>query len=231
MALAAVVAACSSSGTGSTGTPSVTPGSGSTPAVVLKQPESGVATFYAADGSGNCGFDPSPNDLNVAAMNAAEYDGSAVCGECVAITGPKGQITVRIVDQCADCYDTGHLDLSQQAFAQIADPSAGRVPITWDVVACDVSGNLAYHFKDASSQWWTAIQVRNSRLPIARLEWMQGGAWVNVQRADYNYFIVDSGVGNAPFQVRVTAIDGQQLVDTLPAPQSDVTVPGAGQFH
>jgi expansin len=137
---------------------------------------------------------------------------------------------VRIVDLCPEC-EVGHLDLSQQAFAQIADVSAGRVPITWQVVACDVTGNISYELKDGSSQYWTAIQVRNSRLPIASLEWQENGAWTEIQRADYNYFVVASGVGPASYQVRVTASDGQTLEDTLPPVQPSSTVQGSGQFQ
>jgi expansin (peptidoglycan-binding protein) len=197
----------------------------------LSAPESGVATYYDATGAGACSFDPSPNDLNVAAMDMPEWNGSAPCGECVAVTGPKGHITVRIVDLCPGC-EMGHLDLSQQAFAAIADVSAGRVPITWQVVPCDVSGNLAYRYKEGSSQYWTAIQVRNSRLPVATLEVKLGGAWQSVARTDYNYFVDASGVGTtAGFDVRVTASDGQQLVDALPPVQSALVVSGAAQFQ
>ena len=203
-------------------------GGGAGPA--LGQSEQGVATYYAATGDGACSFGPSPNDLDVAAMDLPEWDGSGVCGECVTVTGPGGSVTVRIVDQCPDC-EVGHLDLSQEAFAKIADVSAGRVPVTWQVVTCGVSGNVQYQIKDGSSQWWTAILVRNSKLPIAKLEWMQNGAWVEVQRADYNYFVVASGVGPDSYQVRVTASDGQTLVDTLPPVVASTTVPGTGQFQ
>ncbi len=89
----------------------------------------GRATYYDADGSGNCSFDASPDDLDVAAMDAPEWDNSGVCGACVAIEGPRAASTVRIVDQCPEC-EKGHLDLSQEAFAKIADVSAGNVPIT-----------------------------------------------------------------------------------------------------
>lgn len=202
--------------------------SGNTPP--LGQPENGRATYYAADGSGACGFDPSPNDLNVAAMDAPEWAGSAVCGECVEVTGPKGQVTVRIVDLCPEC-EQGHLDLSQEAFAQIADVAAGNVAIKWQVVACDVQGPVQYHIKDGSSQWWTAIQVRNSKLPISKLEYKTGtGSYTNVTRADYNYFVVDTGVGPNPYSVRITAQTGATLEDSLPAVVPNTTIPGAAQF-
>jgi expansin (peptidoglycan-binding protein) len=197
----------------------------------LSSPEMGVATYYAATGAGACSFDASPNDLDVAAMDMPEWNGSAPCGECVAVTGPKGNVTVRIVDLCPGC-EMGHLDLSMEAFAKIADVSAGRVPITWQVVPCDVSGNLAYRYKEGSSQYWTAIQVRNSRLPITSLEVELGGAWQMVPRSDYNYFVDGGGVGTtAGFNVRVTASDGEQLVDALPPVQSALVANGAAQFQ
>lgn len=217
-----VVCACSSSSTPS--------GNGDASTQPLGQPENGRATYYAADGSGNCGFDPSPNDLDVAAMDAAEWNGSAVCGECVAITGPNGSVTVRIVDQCPGC-EQGHLDLSQQAFAKIADVSAGNVPITWEVVACDVMGPVDYHIKDGSSQYWTALQVRNSKYAISKLEWKTGtAAYADVTRADYNYFIVDTGVGPGPYMVRITSSTGAMLEDSLPAVVASSDVAGAAQF-
>jgi expansin (peptidoglycan-binding protein) len=190
----------------------------------------GVATYYAATGDGACLFGPSPNDLDVAAMDGGEWAGSGVCGECVTVAGPRGSITVRVVDECPDC-EVGHLDLSEQAFAQIADVSAGRVPITWQVVACNVSGNISYELKDGSSQYWTAIQVRNSRLPVAGLEWLQNGVWTKLPRTDYNYFVAAGGVGPGNYQVRITAVDGQTLEDTLPPVLANAVVDGAGQFH
>jgi expansin (peptidoglycan-binding protein) len=196
----------------------------------LGQPETGQATYYAATGAGNCSFDPTPNDLNVAAMNHVEYANSAACGACVRVVGPKGTVTVRIVDQCPECPQ-GNLDLSEQPFAQIADVSAGRVPITWQEVPCDVTGNVAYHYKDGSSQYWTAIQVRNHRLPIAKLEIMIAGAYAEVPRMDYNYFVLASGAGPGNVSVRITASDGQQLEDVLPSPSSNVTVLGHAQFR
>jgi expansin (peptidoglycan-binding protein) len=105
------------------------------------------------------------------------------------------------------------------------------VPITWQEVPCDVAGNIAYHYKDGSSQYWTAIQVRNSRLPIAKLEMKTGGAYADVPRVDYNYFVQASGAGPGNVSVRITAIDGQQLEDVLPPASSNVTVPGSAQFH
>ncbi len=205
------------------------------PTPPLGQPESGRATYYDATGAGNCSFDPSPNDLDVAAMDAVEYANSAPCGECVLVTGPKGTVTVRIVDQCPGCVK-GHLDLSREAFAKIADMSAGNVPITWQVVACNVQGPIQYHFKDGSSQYWTAIQIRNHRVPITKVEvsTQKTPAWTDVARVDYNYFVAQNGVGAGSFQVRVTGSPNTStttsVTDTLPGVTANTTVPGLAQL-
>lgn len=192
---------------------------------------SGEATYYYATGAGACGFGASPGDLMVAAMNAPDYNGSAVCGEYVHVNGPNGSVTVRIVDLCPGCQ-SGDLDLSQEAFALIAPLSRGRVPITWQVVSPDLSGPIAYHFKDGSNQWWTAVQIRNHRNPIVKFEYLKNGSqWVEVSRTSYNYFVqTEPGMGVGPFTFRVTDAYGNALVDSGIPHMENGTVNGAAQF-
>ena len=189
----------------------------------------GEGTYYAATGAGNCSFDPSPGDLMVAAMNAVDYQGAAWCGGCVEVTGPDGVVTVRIVDQCPECA-RGDLDLSPEAFARLSPLEAGRIPITWREVACPVSGPIAYHFKDGSNPFWTAIQIRNHRYPIAKVEVAQAGGFVALPRLDYNYFVEDGGLGDGPYTIRVTDLHGHVVEDTGVALGDDVTRTGAAQF-
>lgn len=212
-------------------------------AVTTKEPEAplqcsdapvlrnGFATFYTwADGRGNCGFDATPNDLMVGAMNHVDYAGSNVCGSCVTITGPRGDVTVRIVDQCPECPQ-GDIDLSPAAFARLADTTLGRVPITWRYVLCGVQGNIMYHFKDGSNQWWTAVQIRNHRYPVARFEYRTPqGSFKAVPRLDYNYFVESSGMGAGPFTFRVTDVYGHALVDSGIVLRANENVAGRNQF-
>ena len=213
-------------------------GAGLTPAVWLplvyrgnSNPlHSGIATYYYATGAGACGFAASPGNLMVSAMNAVEYAGSAVCGEYVHVKGPKGEVTVRIVDLCPEC-GAGHLDLSQEAFAQIADLPQGRVNITWQVVSPALSGPIVYHFKDGSNQWWTAVQIRNHRNPIARFEYWSGGGWVTVPRTPYNYFVqTGPGMGVGPYTFRVTDSYGNTLTDSNIPALDNADAPGSAQF-
>jgi expansin (peptidoglycan-binding protein) len=190
----------------------------------------GIATYYDATGNGACLFGPSPNDLMVAAMNAEEYGSASYCGAFIHITGPKGTVTVRIVDLCPECL-AGHLDLSREAFARIADLPLGRVSITWQVVSPNLSGPIAYHFKDGSNPWWTAVQVRNHRNPIAKLEYRSSGQWISMPRSSYNYFVqTDPGMGTGPYAFRVTDAYGNILVDSGIPHVEDGSVDGADQF-
>lgn len=118
--------------------------------VTQNPPQAGIITYYDATGAGACSFSPSPQNLMVAAMNAEQWDGSAVCGSYVEVNGPQGSIVVRIVDLCPECK-SGHLDLSREAFAVIANPIDGRVAVTWRSVSPELSGPVAYHSKTAAT--------------------------------------------------------------------------------
>jgi expansin (peptidoglycan-binding protein) len=190
----------------------------------------GEGTYYDADGTGACSFDASPDDLLVAAANPTDFAGSAVCGSCVAVDGPDGSVTVRIVDLCPGCA-AGDLDLSLEAFTQIAAQAAGRVPITWHVVACDVAGPVRYRYKEGSNAFWTALQVRNHRHPIATLEARaSGGTWAEIPRTSYNYFVEEAGLGDGPIDVRITDVYGHVVEDDGLAQGDAIEVEGAVQL-
>ena len=188
----------------------------------------GVATFYDASGAGNCSYDPT-GDLMVAAMDLPEYQGSQACGAYVDVTSPAGTtVRVKIVDSCPGC-EAGHLDLSAQAFAKLADPGKGRIAISWKLVSPALSGPVKYVYKDGSTQWWCGIQVRNHRTPIRKIELKSSGGWITLQRQSYNYFLSANGKGcGGP--VRITDIQGHQLTDTGIALKSNVEQAGARQL-
>ena len=190
----------------------------------------GEATYYDADGTGNCSFPKDPTFL-VAAMNTADYGTAAYCGACVEVTGPQGKVVVRIVDRCPGCAK-GDLDLSQTAFKAIAPLSAGRIDIAWREVPCDVSGDVSYELKDGSSPYYVALQVRNARYRITQLEVAAAGsgAYETVDRVIYNYFVAASGLGPGPFDIRTTDARGHVIVDENVALGDGVVRAGSAQF-
>jgi len=208
------------------------------PLLLDKQPasntnpvHSGNATYYSADGDGACMFGPSPDDLMVAALDSEEFDNAIYCGAYLRVSGPLGQITVRVVDSCpAPFCETGHLDLSTQAFEQIGDPLQGIVPITWQVISPPVPGPIAYHIRETSNEWYIEVQIRNHRNPISKLEYLKGDdQWVEMRRTDYNYFTL-SNPGPGPYTFRVTDWYGNQLTDSGIQLSAGDTIDGAAQF-
>ncbi len=191
----------------------------------------GVATYYDANGSGNCSFDPSA-DFMVTAVAAPDWAWSAQCGRCLEVWGPEARVVVRVVDQCPGC-PAHHLDLSAQAFDLIADPLQGIVPISFRTVPCPVTGNVVIKQKDGVNVWWFAVQVRNHRYAIASIELRQTGlaSWQSMARQDYNYFLLTSASGLLfPVELRITDVHQHQIVETVASVAPDSETPGANQF-
>jgi expansin (peptidoglycan-binding protein) len=194
--------------------------------------DSGEATYYDAFLQPNaCGL-PLTSDQYVVAVIAAAFDGSAVCGRCLRITGPLGSVVARITDYCVGtgCRD---LDLSPNAFAAIGDPLDGIIPVGWESVSCDVAGPIAFHFDAGSNPYYAKIQVRNHRYGVAGLAIAEAGQpFVDLERSGDNAFEFVSGADPiaAPLSLRVTDLHGAMLETTDLTPTPGETLDGAGQF-
>lgn len=216
---------------------------GKNPCDIISTVQEGEATFYYPSGPaeargigsevmytpGACGFALGRDDTLVAAVNSSDYKGSALCGACLLVIGPGRSIIVRVVDVCIDC-GKGDLDLGEKAFALLADTTRGKIPIRWSIVGCPERGVITYHVKEGSNPWWTAVQIRNSRFPVSRIERRKSdGTFELVQRTSYNYFVGEHW-GPGPFTFRVTDTLGRALIDTGIGllPGSDIA--GKGQF-
>jgi len=173
---------------------------------------SGIATHYVLSSLPNCSY-PSPpaNDLFVA-LPPSQYDGAAGCGGYLTVTGPDGSVTVQVIDQCPDCA-TGHIDLSEPAFAELAPLSAGQINVRYQSLTDPpLPGPITMEVKSGSSQYWLALLADNTGNPLAsvQVETASGG-WLGLARASYNYWIAPSGAGAGPFTVRLTDIEGHQV--------------------
>ncbi|SFE12780.1 Peptidoglycan-binding domain-containing protein, expansin [Paenibacillus algorifonticola] len=201
-----------------------------------------VRTSYATyTGSGYSGgavlLDPINPNMEITALNPTDmnYNGvkAALAGAYLEVTGPKGKTVVYVTDLYPEGAP-GALDLSPNAFAKIGEMSAGKINISWKVVKAPITGNFSYRVKEGSSQWWAAIQVRNHFYPVMKMEYKKAGAWINLEKMDYNHFL-GTNMGTSPLQVRITDIRGQAVLDTIPALPANGTsgayiVPGNVQF-
>lgn len=127
---------------------------------------SGDGTYYGANRgqSGACAlYDPipPPETVDVVAMNTPQWAGGSLCGACVSITGSLGSAVARVVDRCPACA-FGALDLSEELFPKIDDPSKGRVLISWNFVPCPdsiVNGSVSYWFQVGANFFVNTIGV------------------------------------------------------------------------
>jgi expansin len=170
----------------------------------------GIATLYESNDGGNCMMPGPPADRLDAALSHDEYGTADACGGYLDVTGPRGTVRVLITNQCPEC-PVGHVDLSSTAFARIADPVAGRVPVTYSLVRDPpVAQPIAIRVKDGSSRWWMQIQALDHGNPLATFELQTPQGWRSLTRTAHNYWTAETpGPGDGPFTVRVTDIHGQ----------------------
>lgn len=176
----------------------------------------GKATFYDSKGAGgNCSYPSAPADRLYVALSPPEYASAAACGGHLDVTGPKGTVRVLIMDQCPECA-SGHLDLSAEAFARIADPVQGVVPVSYRAVTPSAAGPLTFRIKEGASQWWFAVLVGNHGTGLKSVEARAAGSskWRSTARQDYNYWLFEGGLGPGPYALRVTDIHGRQATAT-----------------
>ncbi|WP_328505198.1 expansin EXLX1 family cellulose-binding protein [Streptomyces sp. NBC_00391] len=190
----------------------------------------GVATVYKAGvGDGACSYGPS-GDMMIAAMNTTDYETSAACGAYVLVRAANGaSVTVRITNECPLPCAPGQLDLSEQAFAELAPVSTGRIAITWSLLSPSTPGTISIRYKNGSSPYWCGIQAIGHRNPLARLEVRTSGGWRQLARTDYNYFLSPDGSGCGK-AIRITDIYGERLTIEGIALRPDVVQPTRFQF-
>ncbi|HEV7654184.1 MAG TPA: expansin EXLX1 family cellulose-binding protein [Mycobacteriales bacterium] len=177
---------------------------------------SGRATFYTLAGLPNCGYEDAAAAGTYVAMSPVDFGGSAACGTVLDVTGPKGTVRVTVSDLCPEC-ESGHLDLAAPAFARIADPVSGIVPITFTrVVDPPTAGPVRIRVKEGSSQYWLALLPIGTGNPLASVAVRIGAGWQPLQRSGYGYWIAPAGAGPGPYSVRLTDDRGHSATGTVP---------------
>jgi expansin (peptidoglycan-binding protein) len=160
----------------------------------------------------SCEEDEDPNGLNVA-VSTADFAGTAVCGACVRISGPEGDVLARVVERCEAC-PSGYMNMSAEVINKIAAVGSAETSMTWSFAACEVSGPFAYRFKEGSNDYWAAIRVRNARLPVAHFEFLkEDGEFQEVFLTAADYFVAGEGMGPGPFTFRITDVLDRQVKD------------------
>jgi expansin len=167
-------------------------------------------------------------------LSNAIPDTANLCDACVLITTAAGRTAVGRVVTYGDTTGEGYLDTSRALYDTLAQGDSDSTPaITWQVAKCPEAGPVRYQFQSGSHEDWTSFWVRNSRLPLSKVEVQssKNGSWQTLRREADGTFNDDDGIGLGAFSVRLTSIDGQQRVDQFPSYQRGAQLlTGQGNF-
>ncbi|WP_081743160.1 expansin EXLX1 family cellulose-binding protein [Acetivibrio clariflavus] len=183
---------------------------------------SGYATFTGSGYSGGAALlDPIDPDMEITALNPYDYNSygidAALAGAYLEVTGEKGSTIVYVTDLYPEGAP-GALDLCPKSFAKIDDMSKGKIDIKWRVVAAPVTGNVSYRIKEGSTTSWLAVQVRNHRYPVLKMECYINNKWVDMKKMHWNHFVVENVDSTTP-RIRMTDIRGyvlEDIIDSIP---------------
>ena len=123
------------------------------------------------------------------------------------------------VDARCDTCDQGGLDFSEDKFLELADSLVpGYIDVVeWEVVPCDVAGNIEYHFAEGATRWWFSVYVKNLHVGIEKLEIRANNTdWVELPRKQYNQFSQNFdylGGLQPPLSLRATSQLGEVILD------------------
>jgi hypothetical protein len=176
----------------------------------------GYCGTESGGGGGTCpsGIDDSVTNTATnyfAAFPIGTFAQGKYCGMCVDVSYGGKTITATIVDECATCTDSGgHIDLGLSAAIALGlgqgnatgNPKSG---VTWDAVACPVTGNIVAVFNGSSSQ----IYFQNVAFPVASAS--AGGATATQSTGFWNF---GTAVGGK--SVTLTDTLGHTITGTIP---------------
>lgn len=171
----------------------------------------------------------------LAGLQTGHLDGGRLCDACVLITGDDGtQINARVVTY--GDTDPNDIDLSPAACAALSGDVGCDVwprDMSWQFARCPATGNIAYQFQTGANIWWTSFWVRNARLPLASVEVRSENhpSFVPLDWGSDGTVTDASGFGEGEFSIRLTAVDGQTIIDTFPGFEPGGLYESTGQFE
>ena len=159
--------------------------------------------------------------------------------KCIAVLWPSFLVAVVATGAFFSAFDPRDLypfdndiDVSPQLIAFFGSPTPPQG--SWRFVSCPTTAPIVYTFdgREWSNTWFFRVWIRNARLPVSKVEYqLAGGAWRTVGVQSDGAYQASSQDFSSGFSLRVTAVDGQTVVDAIPglggfAPDKGVTSQG-----
>lgn len=175
--------------------------------------------FIGKHDKGICGYEKElePSGLKKVAMSQPDSGGVRSCGMCIKVwSKDKGPIDAKgefffVSHLCQVCKE-GDLGLT------INETIAKNISVTWQAVPCPLGNNGIEYKLEGSSQYYVKVRPLKARFPVEKIQIQDGGKWVNSTLPAYGYYFElrsENGGFKFPLQVRLTAITGDVLEDTI----------------
>jgi expansin (peptidoglycan-binding protein) len=144
-----------------------------------------------------------------AAFPSGSFGAGTYCGMCVQISFGGKSIVATVVDACATCPESGHLDLSLSAAAALGlSGNTGTASgVTWQSVSCPTTSNIVAVYNAGSS---AQPYFQNVVFPVAKA--VVAGKSAVQQSGFWNF-----GMSTAGQQVTLTDTLGHTVTGTMPS--------------
>jgi expansin (peptidoglycan-binding protein) len=159
------------------------------------------------------------DDALLAGLWGGIPDVAQYCDACIYVKTPRGDEAILRVVTYGDTTRNS-IDVSPAAFDALYGDAESRRPMTWQLAKCPDRPKVLYQFQTGSNDDYTSLWVRQARVPITKVEVKSANhpAYVALVRGDDGTLTDAAGFGKGPFSLRVTALDGQELVDSFAYP-------------
>ncbi len=153
---------------------------------------------------------------NEATLEQLTASSGQLCDVCAELKANGKSLIAHVVTYG---QETGpnDIDVSPEIDAAL-NASSGRT-LTWQFTSCPTSAPIQYTFdgRQWTNTWFFRVWVRNSRVPVAKVEYRIGSAaWATADWQSDGAWQASSQDFSAGFALRVTSIDAQAIEDTLP---------------
>ena len=168
----------------------------------------------------------------LAGVSNAYADGGGVCDACILITTATGRSIVARVVTYGATNEPGDIDVSPSVYDALNTDEYPR-NMTWQFAKCPETGTLRYEFQTEANPWWTSLWVRNPRVPLVSVEVRSAShsSFFTLRRETDGTLNDDGGFGEGEFTLRLTALDGQVIDDTIPGFTGGETLESDQQFE
>ncbi len=179
------------------------------------QPGRSVIKYhYVSNAATACGTHPMAGDSLYCAINQTDYINYALCGSCLSVKGPLGEVVVRV----SDMSGIHGMDISPKAFSKINDTSLGSFEGSWKRIACPFALNIVLWFDTGSNSFYKKIKLFYQRNALYSLEmWSsKSNSYISLLHTQDDFYVIgadiDTSSAGAVMNFRATDIYGQQLI-------------------